>query len=313
MRTILLGNGLNRISYDASWSGLVHTIDEDFKKIDGVDYLLEDKIPNTIQFNSRLIKAWKKSGTNTFNLLDSNKNLKLIIKEELKKYSPISLHQQLLSTHPQHIITTNYDYVINKAIEAVGFYSSYNIDDSYQEQKYSIRRCKKYFHNNKRDNITVWNIHGELNYINSIMLGYDHYCNTIGLIDDYLNGSYKYNKRLRKSQSMTDKILNNGEEVLSWIDLFFFSDIHILGFGFGYEELDLWYVLMKRKELQTQLGKDKINNKIYFYNRGTKNGKRELLELYDIQVIETEATPIGKDYSPVYEDLIKKMGKNIKS
>ena len=311
MNTIMLGNGLNRITYGCSWTNIVHTIDEDKKIIDGNAYLLEDKIPNTMQFNARTIKKMS-IDNDTTSIKDADIAIKTQLQKMMDSYNPIHLHQLLLKVYPQHIITTNYDYAINKAIEESGIYSFYKIDDTYQEQKYSIRRCKKYLRNDNRSTITAWNIHGELNYINSIMLGYDHYCNTIGLIDAYLNGLYKYNKRLSRSRSMREKIIEKDTRVLSWIDLFFISDIHILGFGLGYEELDIWYVIMKRRELQIELGTDKICNKIYFYEKGTSKGKRELLEFYDIQVVDTNVEPDKDNYSPVYEDLIVKMIKNFK-
>ena len=199
-----------------------------------------------------------------------------------------------------------YDDVIDKAVcRNEGEFVYIKINDSYQEQKYSIRRYRQYW--NQHEKIITWNIHGELEYTNSMMLGYDHYCGSIKLIDDYLNGAYRYNKRLLRVESMENKLQNNNSKILSWIDLFFSSDIHILGFGIGYEELDLWYVLMKRKELQITAGKDKVANKIIYYGEVTGKGKRELLELYDVDIISPDVEPTGDDYTPVYVDLIDKM------
>ena len=66
------------------------------------------------------------------------------------------------------------------------------------------------------------------------------------------------------------------------------------------------------RELQIELGIDKICNKIYFYEKGTSKGKRELLEFYNILVVDTDVAPHKEDYSPIYEDLIDKMINNFK-
>ncbi|MCJ8326248.1 MAG: hypothetical protein MJK08_04015 [Campylobacterales bacterium] len=45
---------------------------------------------------------------------------------------------------------------------------------------------------------------------------------------------------------------------------FFNTDIHILGFGLDYSEIDLWWILNKRARLgRTQ----KLKNKIFFYTK----------------------------------------------
>lgn len=299
MNTIFIGNGLNRISYGNSWQELVHAIGKDGNCF----------IPNTVQFNAKAIKqrGYKIRSMNT--LKEIEKDLKTHIINEMRKYKPIDMHHSLIDLHPDHIITTNYDRVINISIQETDKYTKMRSSDNYQEQKYSLRRCCQYMLSPK--NLTVWNIHGEIDYINSIMLGYDHYCDTIGKIDDYINGKYKYNKRLMQSMSIYNKIETEKLKVLSWIDLFFFSDIHIIGFGMDYSELDLWYVLMKRKMIQVELGMDKVNNRIFYYEKLKDKDKQELLNLYDVQVIDIDTEPDGTNYYPVYHDYIDIIEQNM--
>lgn len=309
MKTILLGNGLNRLTYKNSWESLVHAIDEDSKMVEEEKVFIESQIPNTLQFNSKVIKEWIASSQFGQTLKNTESKLKEGIKKEMSGYKPCNLHDILIQFYPDHIITTNYDDVVDKAILKIGNFSYIKNTDPFQEQKFSIRRCRKYW--NKNHKITTWNIHGELGYLNSIMLGYDHYCNSIELIDAYLKGKYRYNRRLLKEDSMKTKIINSDANILSWIDLFFFSDIHILGFGFGYEELDLWYVLMKRREMQIEIGPERINNKIFYYGNVRGRGKCELMELYGVNVIPSDVEPDGENFTPVYLNLVDKMSKNI--
>lgn len=310
MKTILLGNGLNRLTYGNSWGNLVHAIDEESKKIDSETFLVESQIPNTHQFNAKALKEMLVNNDLKLTMNDSEKKLKGIIKNEMKNYLPCHLHDMLIQMNPDHIVTTNYDDVVDKAILRNKNFSYIKSSDPYQEQKYSIRRCRNYWNVNQR--MTTWNIHGELGYINSIMLGYDHYCNTIELIDDYLDGKYKYHKRLLKEKPMKDKVLQDNTNILSWIDLFFFSDIHILGLGLGYEELDLWYVIMKRRKMQLELGQKHINNHLFYYENVIGKGKKELMKLYGLEIISTDVKPKDNDFTPVYESFIEKMHEYIK-
>mgnify|MGYP006974591706 FL=1 len=85
----------------------------------------------------------------------------------------------------------------------------------------------------------VWYAHGEVSNTKSIMLGYDHYCGSLAKINDYIKGKYDYPGTKDKVPSIEQKLelwKNEKVEVLrrsliSWIDLFFFSDLHIIGLG----------------------------------------------------------------------------------
>jgi hypothetical protein len=115
------------------------------------------------------------------------------------------------------------------------------------------------------------------------MLGLDHYCGSIGKINDYLKGKYEYNKNGEPHilKGIIQRIENNECEIpFSWIDLFFTHNIHIIGFGLQYEETDLWWILNKRQRYIKQHSRENIiSNNIYFYGDVEENKKALLMKL----------------------------------
>lgn len=75
---------------------------------------------------------------------------------------------------------------------------------------------------------------------------------------------------------------------LSWIELFFNADIHILGLQLDFIETDLWWLLNKRARLSAI-----PSNKIIFHveedenickqNQEETKAKKELLEAFNVQ------------------------------
>ena len=115
------------------------------------------------------------------------------------------------------------------------------------------------------------------------MLGLDHYCGSIGKINDYIKGKYEYNKNGEPHilKGIIERIENNECEIpFSWIDLFFTHNIHIIGFGLQYEETDLWWILNKRQRYIKQHSRENIiSNNIYFYGDVEENKKALLMKL----------------------------------
>ena len=78
----------------------------------------------------------------------------------------------------------------------------------------------------------------------------------------YIKGKYKF-KGESKIESLDSKF-DNLDQDYSWIDRFFFDDIYIIGFGLGYEEIDIWWIIVQRAYMYYSTHKDKIKNKIVF-------------------------------------------------
>jgi hypothetical protein len=55
------------------------------------------------------------------------------------------------------------------------------------------------------------------------------------------------------------------KEVQSWIDLFFITDIHIIGLTLDFVETDLWWLLTYRARQQKYKKDFPVTNRIYYY------------------------------------------------
>lgn len=82
-------------------------------------------------------------------------------------------------------------------------------------------------------------------------------------------------------QKFKDSSFNNS----SWIELFFNSNIHIIGFTFDFSEIDLWWVLNKRaRMMKSNSLSSKIKNEIHFYCDEIHEQKRALFESMNVKV-----------------------------
>lgn len=295
METILFGNGINRLAQNSkSWDellcGLTRT---DQKPISG--------IPNTLQYEDLLLSDEKIDFMNPN--LPMNKReeiLKDMICQEVRKANPTEIHKRLAGMDFDHYLTTNYDYCIDKSLSEVGYRKdsrrscSVEIMHSLFRKRVFLRDCREK---------AVWSIHGEADKQSSIMLGFDHYCRYIAKIDNYLRGEYspatgerKYvSIRGKNVASMKDRAKRN-IAIFSWVDLFFVSNIHILGLGLDYIETDLWRVLNYRKRLMKET--DLIHNRIVFHGN-TSESHKLILQSLGVEVLE-----YPQDWTSMYQKML---------
>lgn len=308
---ILYGNGLNLLSNDLSWKDLLTNISSTglieevpytmlYESII-LDYDYYKHIPIVTKDNYILTTADNKE----LHVIDKPREevIKENIKNELKKLKPNFAYDRLGKLDVEHYITTNYDKTLHSVLES---HKLDIIEKNNSESTYSIKRYIKFrdFDNQKEKNI--WSMHGSIDCPNSIMLGLDHYCGSVGKINDYLKGKYEYTKNGKKNQvpdiitRLTDEKMHSP---LSWIDLFFTHDIHIIGFGLQYEEVDLWWILNKRQRYKRKFAHENlINNKIFYYGNVDCN-KEKLLNKFGVQVYSLNSKRT-KDYTEEYQHYI---------
>lgn len=286
--TLFLGNGLNLLNGAKSWNDLLSSI---AFALGGKNIIVN--VPNTLQYESIMLDTYYTTGVQ---LVDTNGSM-LTDKDGLRLYSTEKTesvlkqniadalnclgssiyHKEFIALPFKHIITTNYD----DSIAATLIENNYTISNrNFTERLYSIRRKVSY--HNKNDSKTVYYIHGDMHHPNSIMLGLDHYCGSIAKIDAYLKGHYEFQKGV-PLDNMPQRLKAGIKEAISWIDLFFMSNIHILGFGLDYSETDLWWILNKRKRYIRQYGESLVKNRIHMYGE-IDDSKRKLLESLDVEV-----------------------------
>lgn len=210
-----------------------------------------------------------------------------------------NLHKLLLKIPCTHYITTNYELILEN-IGGTAIYSPL-----IEETRYSV------FRKHESKGKFFWHVHGDVAHPNSINLGFEHYSGQLQQIRNYtVSGtSYKSFDDETKKPFITrykESLKNNGKppETLSWIDLYFTHDIHIMGSRFDYSEIDLWWLLTYRAK---QFHQKKLNkrNEIYFY----LNKKYELVSKFKIELMKSlEVFPVIIDIDndeEYYKEVIK--------
>lgn len=261
---ILLGNGLNLAFGDSptSWKNLLEklTVDKYKGKIN------PDLLPNTLQIILRTDGEVNSALKNFKNELKGNP-----ITDHLKQRI-----NRILEIRPDHILTTNYSYEIEATSVGKTALSDYAISKM-QKHTSEVEICEPQYmiHTyNEADGIPVWHIHGEARKPRSIVVGH-----------------YWYGSLLTKYKTLMDERRNIYEtncskgiyKIKSWLDAFILGDVYVLGFGYDVSEMDLWW-LLNRKRFE----KASYKGKLYYYSNddsGEFDEKEELLKVCGADVI----------------------------
>jgi hypothetical protein len=283
--TVLFGNGINRISDNAvSWDDLLDTIK-------GSNVFENDDLPNTMVYERIFMEQHVAKKSHKADEL----KIKDTIAQAMQSQGSNEVFELLASMDVENYLTTNYDYAFEKAL-------SISPEKLSTEEIYSLRRKRKYSTNNGTK--YLWNFHGEIDHPKSIMLGLDHYCGSVSKIDSYIKGTYKHTVagEIVTVASMQEKLESHSYCFTSWVDLFFSSNIHIVGLSLDYSETDLWWVLNKRARFAAD---GLVTNKIYFYTNHMNKEKMGLLKSFNVDVVITEV--VNCDYKGMYKSSINKI------
>jgi len=280
--TVLFGNGINRLSHNAvSWNDLLD-------KIKGTNTFSNGALPNTMVYERIFMEqhvAKKSQKADELKIKDS-------IAEAMLSQDSNEIFELLASLDVDNYLTTNYDYAFEKALSILP-------DKLSTEDIYSLRRKRKYITNSGEK--YLWNIHGEIEQAKSIMLGLDHYCGSVSKIDSYVKGTYKHkiDGKSINVESMLTKLKSESYCFTSWVDLFFSSNVHIIGLSLDYSETDIWWLLNKRARFAAD---GLVSNKIYFYAESMDDEKMGLLKSFNVEVIITSV--VNEDYKAMYKSVI---------
>ena len=299
-KTLLFGNGLNLlIPGQLRWLELLEKIKRE-NKFDDL------RLPNTMIFERILLERQKLE----FGIKAHEGNIKAEISELLNNIPTNEFYKLVYSLGFKNYLTTNYDYSLNKMLMELGLSSKSNST----EDIYSIRRNTSVIDKMGKEKCKIWNIHGEGNKPNSIMLGLDHYCGSIGKLDAYLKGTYEFqeNKKPVRVKSITDKIIQREYDCHSWVELFFYTDIHILGLSLEYSETDLWWILNKRARIMNNKKTSvHISNQIFYYTPKIEPEKEGILKSFNVKVVKPQNSCLGNfNWNNYYRDTIKKIQKS---
>jgi len=294
MKTILFGNGLNYLSKDyISWKQLLD-------KIKGDNLFENGKLPNTMIYERSIIGNPISFDT----LTQKEEAIKKDIAQMLENFPSNSYYERLEGLNAENFLTTNYDYA---GLEHYKKNASYEIINKSTEGIYSIRRHKDILKKGKLKT-KMWHLHGEIDTPPSIMLGLDHYCGSVAKIDSYVKGRYEFqeDRKTIKTASIIEKLNDkNKYDETSWIELFFNSNVFIIGLGLDFSEIDLWWVLNKRArfKLDNQT-KNLVNNKVTYYSTNEDTDQHELLKSLNIDIVKIKLDSTSTKYENAYAKIL---------
>ena len=273
-RALLIGNGINQLDtlQSFSWGQLLTELKDKFSIDVDLDNVFK---PFPLAFDEML---HRKSGVNNFKdkLEILKKNIRESVDSQLEdKRGYNEYHQKIMNLNYDDILTTNYDYSLQKSIESNFLKKKRELARNRREIKYSFKRS--YGLPGRRT--VVWHIHGELmdtrtyrrvsgNYPEkSILIGYQHYSEYLQKIQENISGESGVQKI--ENQSLRVR-LRNEEQSPFWMDIFFTHNLDIVGQGFDFSENHLWWLINHRANLKrndgTRGGRSiNVNNRIRFF------------------------------------------------
>ena len=285
--TIFFGNGVNLLNKEGkSWDNVLRHISQ--------RQVLPPIVNNTLKYEYVVLPKERYTEVHygfeiTVNgipeppeLIDTEELIKEELAKELIRNKASYFYDKLACLEADNYITTNYEPFLNTPLKELGY--------SVKESEGIIHRLKPHytFLKNKH-RIRFWNIHGNVELEETIMLGLYEYSKYVIEIDKIMRAIEKDNPNVDES---------------SWPFVMLHTDVHILGFGLGYEETDLWYFLTCRKRL---IRKNKMQrNRIVYYaimDNSYDIGKVKLLEALDVDVVNVDFDWSEKAYEKAYDDI----------
>ena len=275
-KVLLLGNGINNWSKYHSWTDLLAELCADERIVDYIKNNQNKTLPMSMQAvlatHDDVLGAIKNYNKRHPSMGDTNPFYGEITSDKQK----IAL-QQFLSIGFDAILTTNYSYELELVSlgedrfisgSQVGKLSrslKERVDSKYLISSYNSVEYEGV--NNK-----VFHIHGEARKPSSIILGSYYYAS---LLQKIINEASHTHNNYEENQKR-----NALQEYNSWIDYFILGDVYVLGFGFDFAEIDLWWLINRKKNEKANHGN------VYYYDVFPDgfNEKNEMLNLMDVRI-----------------------------
>lgn len=300
--TLFLGNGFSRSIFQdmPSW----HRI---FEQV-GVDSIISN---NTILYEVFRLKAGEEGGEEAVKerLIQEIKAAFFEKSVEGDMRALDKFGEYLAQHHIYNIITTNYDNGIEFILCGTCGYREQPPEGMVPERIYSIRTHRVFFNEKTGHSLKLWKIHGDLDRIKSITLGFDQYCGSLSKLMNYVKGVYRSSQNSKDAECsvpMKEKCSNQKFDHLSWAELFFRTNLYIVGFGMDFSEIDIWWLLNKRARFMLEV--PEINNSItYLYNVDHDKEDRKAEIFAALRAFQVSCVPIKSD-----SNYISSIFKNIK-
>jgi len=288
-KVIFVGNGLNRLSRGYSWKELLTEL---------CAFVGCSKIVN---LNNKpfplLYEELYLTGAYLKNIQEIH--IKQFIARSVANFDISSLHELLLESNTQNILTTNYDFTLEKAFSP--HTARFSTTGYIKESRYSLFRRVSIQDRN------IWHLHGDQNNPNSIALGYEHYSGYLQQMRAYVVSGVKY--KMGDIEPLMKRIkVDYFADNISWLDLFFTKDVYVLGFDLDFVEMHMWWLLTFRARMQITKRIPIKNRIVYIYpsdkRRDTYNvSKLELLRANKVITMPIELK--SNDWKSYYKQAIK--------
>jgi hypothetical protein len=285
---LLVGNGINRVSGNGpSWESVIDSIATRLDQPQILKHL--DVKPFTLAFDE-LILLVEKQGARRI-------DVERLVAEQIEQLRPGKYHKRVMTIRTQHILTTNYDYALELAIDPAHSSGGYDISG-----KYNL------FRRRVAGDVNVWHIHGEAEVPRSIILGYDNYSGTVQRIRQYLKTGY-HNLKSPFRREILD--FDKDDTAYSWIDIFLRDDIHILGLTLDYIEIDLWWIIYYKATLENR--KKKVGKTHYYRFSEGQPLPNEPAKLDSLKAlgVEVHSIHVNDGYESAWERLLMKVEKQV--
>lgn len=296
---LLVGNGPNRLSPGHSWGELL----EQLKAAVGLrrPAARDQEKPFPLLYEELFLHGARSRGVR-------ERDLKGLIAAHTAAMVPNGVHEELLTLPVPHLLTTNYDHVLERALGAGP--GPLRNRGPVREQRYSLFRRVDLAGRH------LWHIHGDQAVTRSIMLGYEHYSGCLERMRSYVTGQATYQG---KALPGLVRRLRDGEGRLrSWVDLFFTADLWILGLDLDVAELNLWWLLTYRARLAVRTP-GRVSGRIVYLHPARRAGptdrERRKLELLAATGVEVVSLALegrnGVDYRGYYSRAIRAVRKGL--
>ena len=288
---LFIGNDINNVQNNSSnsWEKLLKKIIEKYKSKTEVG----KSKPFPLIYEELYLELLKDGK------LKNELTLKTEIANTLSAIKPNEIHKMLVELDCNNYITTNYDYALQQALLKGKTTRNLKNEGLVYEKKFSV------FRHNTIGEKKFWHIHGEKNAPLSINLGFEHYGGQLQHLRDYVVSGVKYKTKESAIIPLYKRLKENDVKNISWVDLFYTEEVHILGLGLGFEETDLWWLITNRARFkyEKKLEAFKNNKIIYYCPLLYKNDHKE--QIMDANGVET--VYIDKLSAELYFEVINRI------
>lgn len=242
-----------------------------------------------------------------------------ILKSDKKIDKDIS--SALLKIAPKNILTTNYDYLLEKVFISNSSKAKYTkrFQEKNKNREYFLNRTRRL---GKKNKTNFYHVHGIDIVPHSVCLGYEHYMRIIDVLRRRLIGN---GNRIRIIEYLKNKTACGKEFPNEYETKFFDTDMYIVGLGLTSEEVDLWWILCYRAYLyfaNVEGAKALINNKIvyldvhptkitndgYLYEEDYTKQQKEMFKYMNIDYVGLEVS--NNDFKEKYIEALNYIQEN---